>query len=159
MLGVGREFFKFFVVRRDRDCGAARGERLEQGGGERCAFLRIGAGRELVEQDQALVRSALQQLAQALYVRAEGRQRASEALLVTDVGQHTIEPADRRLLRDRQRDAGARHPSDQAKRLERNGLATGVGPGDHERARGLDGNVIRDHGLSRERQQRMARGA
>ncbi len=75
---AGRELFEPFVVGGDDDRGAALGERFEDGCGEHGAFLRIGACRDFVEQDQHVRLGAIQDLGELSDVGAEGGQRARQ---------------------------------------------------------------------------------
>ena len=88
--GVGEELELAVVGRRHRQ-GAAVEQVLEEGAREGGAFGRVGAGGELVEEDERRRAGALEQLDDVAHVAAERRERLLDALLVADVGEDLFE--------------------------------------------------------------------
>ena len=85
---------------RRRDQRAGPDEVVEQRLGQGRALGRVGAGAELVEQDQRARPGRLDDPDDRAQVAREGRQRLGDRLLVADVGEDVAE--------DRQPAAGAR---------------------------------------------------
>ena len=107
-------------------------ELVEDRPAERRPFGRVGAGAQLVEQDERLLGRLGEDLRDPPDVRREGRERLLQALLVADVGEDVVE--DRQLRPLMRRDVQARlgHDRQQADRLQRDRLAAGVRPGDDQ---------------------------
>ena len=77
----------------------------------------------------------------------KGAQVLGQTLLVTDVGENTVEYPEPAFPRDRNRYSGLHHHSEQAQRLQGNGLASCVWSGDDQRGRwasdpDFDGNAF-----------------
>jgi hypothetical protein len=144
------------VVRGHHRGDAARGQRLEHRLRQRRALLGIGADRDLVDQHQHAGAAVGEQLAQPRDVAGERRQVGLEALGVADVRAHRGEPADRRAALGRQVQPASRHQRAQPGGLERDGLAAGVGPRDHQAAAGGDGDVVGDAAPPGQQHQRVA---
>jgi hypothetical protein len=79
---------------RGDDVGAALAQVVEQRAGDRGALLGVGAGAQLVEQDQRAAVGIAQHAHDAQDVRREGGQALLQALLVADVGLHALEDGD-----------------------------------------------------------------
>ena len=80
-------------------------------------------------------------------VAGERAQALRDRLLVADVGEYRLEHRDLRILGDGDEQAGLRHQRQQPRRLQRDGLAAGVRPGDHQdvhrrNQRDVDGNRL-----------------
>jgi len=80
-------------------------------------------------------------------VGAERGEVLRHALVVADVAEHDLEDADRAAVTAGDREARAHHERDEAHRLERDGLATGIRAADHHGAARRDRQVAGDHGL------------
>ena len=74
-------------------------------------------------------------------VRAERGERLLDRLLVADVGEDGVEDGQPGVGVGGDRQAGLRHQREQADRLERDGLAAGVGAGDQEHVEVLGPSV------------------
>ena len=127
------------------------GQLLEHRLGERRAVVGIGAGAELVEQDdQRAVVHALEHVAELLDERGEGREVLRHALVVADDGEA---PARRRAGARRlggHVQTRLRHQREQGQGLERHRLAARVGPGDDEqRPRAVELDVDGHDGCGR----------
>ena len=108
-------------------------EMLDDGRGEGAALVRIRAGADFVEQHQR------RQFQLAIHphdvgdVRGKRAQARFDRLFVANIGKHAAK--DRQLRhRCRHVQAGLRHQGEQPRRLERDGLAAGVGTGDEQHA-------------------------
>ena len=129
------------IVRRDGAGRATLAERFDDRAGQRCPLVRVGARRDLVEQDEIAPAGRTQDAPEVGEVGAEGRQRQRQALIVADVREDVAEDTDFSLVgRDRQ--ARPYHQGDDARSLEGNRLATGIRAGDDERVPGLEIDVV-----------------
>ncbi len=134
-------------MRRRDDQRAALAEMLDDRRRQRAALVRIGAGADFVEQDQRRQLQLAIHRHQVGDVRRERAQARLDRLFVADVREHA---AEHRQLRHRRRQVQSRlrHQREQARGLERNGLATGVGSGDQQHAvRRIEKHVNRHRAL------------
>ena len=99
--------------------------------GQCCALFGIGRGAQLIEQHQGIRCGFARDAVEVDHVGGEAREVALDGLRVADVGVNAGEERQRRLFRGN-RHASLRHNGQQAKGLEGDGLAAGVGPADDE---------------------------
>ena len=153
-VGRARPFLQLGVVRRhDRQprlLGEPRQERL----GERGSLDRIGARRELVDEDERAVGRRVEDRHQVPDVAGEGREAHLDRLLVADVGEHLVEDRQRRGRGGRAQ-PGLVEQRREAERLQGDRLAAGVRPAEDERSQRAEVEVDRNRGRGVE--QRMAR--
>ena len=141
------------VARRDGEPGLAR-KSCEQRLCERRPLDRIGAGGDLVEQDERAVSCALEDRNEVPDVAGERREAHGDRLLVADIGEDGVEDGERDLVGGRSEPALVQQGG-QAERLQRDGLAAGVRARDHERPEIAEREVDRHrHGRV---EQRVAR--
>jgi hypothetical protein len=126
----GRERLQLGVVRRRRNRGTRGQQALEDGHRERGPLGWIGAGSDLIEEHEAARIGGADEAHDVHEVAREGRQRLGDALLVADVGHHPAVDRQPRPVRGRDAKPGLVHEDEEAKRLERHGLAAGVRTGD-----------------------------
>ena len=110
---------------------AALLEVVDDGSRQRAALAWVGAGAHFVEQHQ---RRRLQRCVHrddVRDVRREGAQAGGDRLFVADVREHRSEHRQLRHAGGHVQ-AGLRHQREESRRLERDGLATGVWAGDQE---------------------------
>ena len=147
------------------DAGAAFAAELDDGDGERRALCRVGAGAELVEEDETVAVADLKDLHDILCMRREGGKRLLDGLLVADVGEDPLVDVDGTAVVGGDMQTALGHEREQADGLERDGLAAGVGSGDDERMAGPDevqlavGPHLRADGPHGERQPRPGENA
>ena len=121
-------------MRRGEHERALREEVLDERGAERPAFRGVGPGADLVEDDERGELELPLHVDDLRQVRREGREVGRERLVVSDVGEDRGE--------DRNRGGGVRgdvqpaqrHQAQEPRRLQRDGLAAGVGPREDETA-------------------------
>ena len=122
------------VARRD-DRRAAAAEVIDDGDAERAAFGRIGARAHFVEQHQRRHDEIAIHRRDVGDVAGERAEARVDRLLVADVGEQRSEHRQPRALGRRNVQARLRHQRQQPRRLERDGLAAGVRPGDEQAGR------------------------
>ena len=105
---------------------------LDDGDGERRALGRVGAGAELIEEDERAVVALIEDADDIRHVRGEGGEALLDALLIADVCHDLLEHGQARAVRCRNVQAALRHHGEQADRLERDGFAAGIRAGDDE---------------------------
>jgi hypothetical protein len=105
----------------------------QDGARQRRAFDRVGSGPEFVQDDERPRVGLPQEADDVGHVRREGAERLLDALLVADVGVDAVEDAQHGFGGRRDVQPGLGHQRQQADRLERDGLAAGVRPGDDQR--------------------------
>ena len=86
--------FQIAQVGRHHRPAAALVEAVEDGPAQRRPFRRVGAGAQLVEQDQALRVGLLQDEGDPRNVGTERAERLFQALLVADVGEDVVKDGD-----------------------------------------------------------------
>ena len=124
---------------------AAIGERLEAGLRDGGALARVGARADLVEQHQRARAGFVDDAREVGHVRGERREALADVLLVADVGEHRVEPIDPRAGLGRHEQARAHAERRERDGLERDRLAPGVRPGEHEHVVALaEARVVRD---------------
>ncbi len=99
-----------------------------------CAFLRVGARAQFVEDDQRAVIGLFQDAHDVGQVAAEGAERLLDGLLVADVGPDGFEAGQLGAALGRDVQARLRHERQQPDGFERDGFAAGVWAGDDQRA-------------------------
>jgi hypothetical protein len=144
-VGRARPLLQLRMVRgRDRQpclAGQPRHERLREGR----PLDRVGAGGQLVHEDKRPLRRRAEDPDEVRDVPGEGREAHLDRLLVADVGKHLVEHGESRL-RGRRAQPGLVEERSQPERLQRNGLAAGVRPADHQRAQRAEVEVDRHGG-------------
>jgi hypothetical protein len=110
-------------------------EVLEDRGREGGPLFGIGAGAELVEEDQRLRRHALENALEPHEVGREGRQMFEDALVIPDEHVDIVDHREPGPLARRHRETAEPHGHEEPHGLERDGLATGIRPADDERGR------------------------
>ena len=121
------------VVGRRGDERAGPDEVVEQRLGQRRALGRVGAGAELVEQDQRARPGRLDDPGDRPEVARERREGLGDRLLVADVGEDVAQDRQPRARRRRDVEPGLVHQREQAERPQRDRLAAGVRAGHDER--------------------------
>ena len=127
--GVGLQHAQ---VRGDHGQALAPAKLVERRLADRAAFIGVRAGAQFVQQDQASRVGLGENVAKALHVPAERRQRLLQRLLVADIDQHILEDPHRGAAPHGDVQAALGHHRQKRDRLEAHGLAAGVGSGDHE---------------------------
>ena len=113
------------------------------------AFLGVGAGAQFVDQHQGTVGCGVHDGGQVLHVRREGGQGCGDRLLVADVGVDAAVDRQGRVGSGRYLQACLIHQTQQSDRLQTDGLAARVGPGDDHDARiGSHREVQRHRGVA-----------
>ena len=107
-------------------------DRLDDGGGQGRALYRVGARPQLVKENEGAVVCLLQNGHDVYHVRRESGQGLVDGLLVPDVRQHRGAHPDGRAVAGGDVQAALGHKGEQAQGLEGDGLAAGVGAGDHQ---------------------------
>ena len=115
----------------------ALGQGLQRRLGESRALVGIGAGAELVQQNERAVVHLLEDFLELLDEGGEGREVLGHALIVADDGEDGAQQGQPRALAGGHVQAGLRHETEKPEGLEGDGLAAGIGPRDHEERRGL----------------------
>ena len=118
----------------DLERGEMRGDDAEDSGveevlcdrdGERRAFVWVGRGAELVDEDKGAFIGTLDDAVEVADVRGEGGEVLLDGLRVADVGEDAGEDRQASGL-GRDGNAGLGHDGQQADSLERDGFAAGV---------------------------------
>ena len=147
-LGRHRVRLQRVVMRGRHHHRPAYAEVVDHRHGERAALVRIGPAPGFVEQHE---RRQRQRAVHRHDVRDVPRERAEacrDRLFVSDVGEHRAEHRDLRAVGRGNEQARLRHQRKEARRLERDGLASGIRPGHDEDAHGWhDQHVDRDRRL------------
>ena len=155
---LGGEGLQLGVVRRRRDHRAGVEQPADDRHGQGGALGRIGAGADLVEQDERGRTGIGHEAHDVAQVARERRERLGDALLVADVGHDPPEDRQPRAVGRRDAQPGLVHERQEAERLQRDRLAAGVRPGDDQ---GPIAEPVAETQVDRDRrvaQQRMARG-
>ena len=141
-VGIG---LQLGVVGRRRDQGARPDEVVEKRLRQRRALGRVGAGAQLVEQDQRAGSGRLDDPGDRAQVAGERRQRLGDRLLVADVGEDVAPDRQPAAGFGRDVEAGLVHQAQQPERAQGDGLAAGVRAGhDQRRVAVADPDVDRD---------------
>ena len=122
---------------------------VDDGGGQGRALDGVGARPQLVKEDQGAVVRLLQDAHDVHHVGGEGGQALGDGLLVPHVGQHPVEHPDAAVVPHRDVEAALGHEGEQADGLEGDGLAAGVGAGDHQGVEVLPQHQVVGHRLVR----------
>ena len=145
----GGEGAQRLEVRGGHDQRPALGERLENRAGQGRAFVRIGAGAQLVEQHEGAGVRLGEHLADLFDEGGEGREVLGDRLVVADHGEDPLEDRYARAFGRGDVAAGLGHEREQGEGLERDGLAARVGPGNQQQ-RPVGGELeIHRHDLAR----------
>ncbi len=153
-LGRARPLLQLGEVRRHHRQPGLRGEALDERLRERRALLGIGAGGELVEEDERAPARSGEDRDDRAQMAGEGGEAHLDRLPVADVGEHAVEHRQRRLRR-RRAQAGLVEERREPERLERDRLAARVRPADDEGAQPVEVEVDGNRGRTVE--QRVAR--
>ena len=105
---------------------------IQNGPPQGCPFGRIRAGAQLIQQYQALGVRRPQDGGDTRHVRAKCAERLLQTLLIADIGEDLVEQRYGAALSCRDVHARLRHQTKQASRLQRNGFAARVRPGDDQ---------------------------
>ena len=105
---------------------------LDDGNGQGRALNGVGAGAQLIKQNQAVPVRLLQNGDNGLHVGGERGQALLNALLVADVRQHPLVHGHLAAIPHRDMQAALGHQSQQAQSFQGNRLAAGVGAGDDQ---------------------------
>ncbi len=155
-----RERLHLRKMRREDDARTALQQIGEHADRERGALDGIRPGAGLVEDDEIAGVGVARDRAQVRRVRGERRQVTLDRLRVADVGEHGAEAREPRALRGVDEEARLREERREAERLQRDGLAARIRPGDGEAALArAEGQVDRHDVAVRELEQRVARRA
>ena len=131
-------------MRRGHHMRPAFEEAVEHGLSQRGPLRGVGAGAELVEQDERAAIRGFPCVAEMPDLRRKRGKMIIKALLVADERVDRRPPRDDGTLRRRDRQSGERHDRQQTERLEAYGLAARVAAADDERAiRGPENEVHR----------------
>ena len=131
-------------MRRGHHMRPAFEEAVEHGLSQRGPLRGVGAGTELVEQDERAAIRGFPCVAEMPDLRRKRGKMIIKALLVADERVDRRPPRDDGTLRRRDRQSGERHDRQQTERLEAYGLAARVAAADDERAiRGPENEVHR----------------
>ena len=106
---------------------------VEERLGQRRPLRRVRAGAQLVEQHQRPRAGVLDDPDDRAQVPRERRQGLGDRLLVADVREHVAQHRQLRAGRGRDVEAGLVHEAQEPDGAQGDGLAAGVGAGDHER--------------------------
>ncbi len=112
---------------------ATRRERFENRAAQRRAFDWIGAGAQLVDENERVLGSGAQHLGEVLEMRAECREAGQDGLLVSDISVDIVEDRDPRSHINRRRNPGLHQRGEEPERLEQHRLAASVRAGDEKR--------------------------
>ena len=107
-------------------------EMAEHGLGQGGALGGIRAGAQLVKEHQVLFGDGLKDADDIGHMGREGREALFDGLLVADIGVHLPEQGDLAAVGGGDVQAALGHQRQKADGLEGDGLAAGVGAGDHE---------------------------
>jgi len=143
-------------MRRRGDLRAFFTQGFQNRRGERRPFHGVGARAQLVEQDEAAAVRLPDHADDVRHMRGKSAERLLDALLVPDIRQHLVEHGNLASVPRRDHQAAHRHQRQKADRLERDGLAAGIRPGDDERVERIAELDIHGHDLLRV-DQRVAR--
>ena len=135
--------------------GAHPADVLDDGDGQGRALHRVGTGAKLVEQDEAMAVRLPQNRHYISHMCRESGQILFNALLIADVRQHPLVDRNGTLVRRRDVETALGHQRQQAKGLEGDGLAAGIGASDDQCIKGVSQLDVNGHRLLRV-QQRMA---
>ena len=142
------------VVRGHQRHGAALAKVLENGHGQRRAFVRLRAGPQLIHQHHVLFARHLRHPLNVLDVRRKRAQVGFDGLLVADIRQHA--PENRQLeLGRRHGDARLRHQHGASQCFQGYGLSAGVRPADDHHDLGRLEFDAQRHGTFSLRAQRL----
>ena len=131
--GVGEDL-ELAVVGGGDDHAVEVEQFLEQGAGEGGALGGVGAGAELVEQDEGARSGGLDDADDVGHVGGEGGEGLFDRLFVADVGEDVVEDGDAGAGLGGDWQSGLGHEAEQSDGLEGDGLAAGVGSGDEDAA-------------------------
>ena len=126
---VGKDL-ELWIVRGGQRGHTALDQVREQRPGQCSALDRVGARSQLVQEHQRAIVDPLQNVDDVAHMRRKGRERLLDALLVADVGADVLKHGQPRALCHGKVQSALGHQGHEADRLERDGLAAGVGPGD-----------------------------